>query len=58
MVVVGEFVELRVGACSSFMWRRQKLKGHKLWWSSRTGGDGERAQSPDLPSQLKDDASL
>lgn len=51
---MGEFVELRVRTWF-FLWL---LNGHKLWWSSGTGVDRERAQSPELPSQLKGDACL
>lgn len=40
-----------------FVWR-PKLKGHELRRRSRTEVDWERAKSPELPSQPKDDASI
>lgn len=36
---------------------RPKFKECKLWWSRETEVAWERAQSPELPSQLKDDTS-
>lgn len=52
---MGEFVGLRAETC---FFIGGKTAGHKLRWSSRTGVDGQRAHNLELPSQLKEDASL